>query len=192
MRRVPGRFDAEPSRDDFDYIYNAQDLIELSGRKYHGKRNHISKFTRAFPDWQYEHIDDSNTEECINASLEWCKQNGCSENSPYRHELCAIHKALRERKSLGIIGGLIRIDGKVVALTLGERLNKDTFVTHFEKALGGFEEAYTLINREFAARSLGEYRYINREEDLGIEGLRKAKLSYKPAILLEKFNVTER
>lgn len=190
-RAFPGKFVRSSSRDDSDYIYNAEDLIELSGRKYHGKRNHIAKFGKEFPDWSYETINENNTDDCLEACLLWYE--GKEElNEGLIHERQIIQTALNEREILGLSGGLIRFDGKVIAFTLGERLNDDTFVVHFEKALPGYEGAYPVINNQFAAHELRGYRYINREEDLGIEGLRKAKLSYHPAILLEKFTLSER
>ncbi len=187
----PNRFQRSSDRDDCDYIYKASDLIELPGRKYHGKRNHISRFTREHPDWIYEPIDADNTEECIRACHIWHDAQR-NVDSSLAHERIILEKALVQRETLGLIGGLIRCDGQVAALTLGERLNSNTFVVHFEKALPGYEGAYPVINNQFASHELREYEYINREEDLGIEGLRKAKLSYHPAILLEKFTLTER
>ncbi len=187
----PNRFVRSSDRDDCDYIYSASDLINLPGRRYHGKRNHIARFTREHPDWSYETINESNTDECIRACHIWHDAQE-SPDSSLAHERIILEKALAMRETLGLSGGLIRCDGQVAAFTLGERLNSNTFVVHFEKALPGYEGAYPVINNQFASRELGEYEYINREEDLGIEGLRKAKLSYHPAILLEKFTLTER
>lgn len=188
----PDRFAAEESRDDFDYIYNAEDLINLSGKKYHGKRNHIAKFTRAHPDWRFEEVTYENCEQCVAMAQLWRERNDDGEDSGLQTELGAITIALRRRRELGLFCGLIRCEGQVVALSIGEPLNADTLVVHFEKALPEFIEAYTVINREFAARFAKDFRYIDREEDLGLEGLRRAKLSYYPEILLEKYNITER
>lgn len=187
----PDRFTRSSERDDCDYIYKASDLIDLPGRRYHGKRNHISRFTREHPDWSYEPMSQENAEECIRACHIWHDAQVDADSS-LTHERFILEKAIAQREVLGLTGGLIRCDGQVAAFTLGERLNKNTFVVHFEKALPGYEGAYPVINNQFAARELREYEYINREEDLGIEGLRKAKLSYHPAILLEKFTLTER
>ena len=94
--------------------------------------------------------------------------------------------AIRHREQLGFVGGAIRAAGKIIAITLGEPLTKDTFVVHFEKAYADIQGAYPIINREFVKHEMAEYQYVNREEDMGEEGLRKAKLSYRPEILLEK------
>ena len=193
----PGQFARTESRDDFDYIYNAEDLINLSGRRYHGKRNHISRFTREHPDWSYEPITAENTADCITACHVWHDAQQPDDPDAFttdglNAERDIIVRALTQREQLELQGGLIRCDGKVVAFTLGERLNSDTFVLHFEKALPGYEGAYAVINNQFASHELTSYRYIDREEDLGLEGLRKAKLSYYPAILLAKYTLTER
>ena len=103
-----------------------------------------------------------------------------------------IAYALEHRKSLGMVGGLIRVEGKVVAFTLGEPLTEDTFDVHFEKAYADIQGAYAIINREFARRELSAFTYINREEDMGIPGLRKAKLSYHPESMVEKGIVTKK
>ena len=105
-------------------------------------------------------------------------------------ETCAINMAFRSFEELKLSGGLLRVDGKPVAFTVGEEINPEVYLLHFEKALSGYEGLYAAINHEYAANHLENYRYINREEDLGIEGLRKAKLSYNPAILLEKYSAT--
>lgn len=188
----PGRFSVQEMRDDFEYVYLAQDLINLSGRRYHSKRNHIAKFNRAHPDWLYQDVCTDNLPDCIAVADGWCEANNCNGNDELCHENCAIRCALSNIDALGLIGGIIYSDGKPVAFTLGERLNSDTFVVHFEKALPEYAEAYTVINQAFAMHNLGTYTYINREEDLGDEGLRKAKLSYRPCHMVEKFLLTER
>jgi len=183
----PGYFDFQPRRDSSDYIYLAENLIQLSGKKFHSKRNHISKFSRE-NDWRYEDITEDNLGECLELGRIWCAEKSggeCSiKNNP---EFCALSRAFDQYFALGFEGGLIRAEGKAVAFTCGERLTGDTFVIHFEKALPGYEGAYPVINNQFAKNRLSAYQYINREEDLGIEGLRKAKLSYHPDLLLNKY-----
>ena len=189
MAAYPGRFEAAESRSDFDYIYKKEDLAELSGKKYHSKRNHIAKFTRRYPDWKYEEIDSSNIAECISLEEQWCAESG--EDADLQIEKQIIIRALNDMAGYGLDGGLIRVDGKAVAFTIAEPLSSNIYDIHFEKALKEYAEAYTVINREYASRLAEKYEYINREEDLGVEGLRKAKLSYKPSILLKKYIITE-
>lgn len=191
----PDEFSYTESRDEFDYVYLSDNLINLRGKKFHAKRNHISKFIRSYPDWKYEDIDADNAIECINAASGWLEKALPEADDDEKAELClensAIASALRNREKLGIIGGLIRVDYKVIAMTLGEPVNNRVFVTHFEKADTDYYGAYAMINNQFAVHRLSSYEYINREEDMGIEGLRKAKLSYNPDILLEKYCVED-
>ena len=182
----PGKFDYIPLRDDFDYIYRSEDLISLAGRKLHGKRNHLAQFNRSYQ-WTYEDVTRDNFRDCLEVAHAWCLKNGSCGEDGRSEENCAVASSLHNFEALHMKGGLIRIDGKPVAFSIGEEVNPRCFVVHFEKALDGYNGLYPAINREFAARALSGYEYINREEDMGIEGLRKAKLSYYPAILLEKY-----
>lgn len=182
----PDSFEYTPDRDSFDYIYNSSDLIELKGKKYHGKRNHINKFKEN--DWSYETISRENMDECLEMNRLWCLQNGgCTENDSKQAEQCVIRRYFKYYEKLGVRGGLLRQNGRVVAFTLGEPVSDEMFVVHIEKAFADVQGAYPTINQEFVTREASGYRYINREEDMGIEGLRKAKLSYHPAFLLEKY-----
>lgn len=181
----PGKFRFEPARGSFDYLYRAQDLITLAGRKYHSKRNHISRFGM-FGDWAYEPVTDENFADVVGLNDLWCRENGCGADAGMRSEFCAVREALRNFGPLGLDGGLIRQNGRAVAFSLGQKLCGDTYLVQVEKALSDAEGAYSVINREFSARNCGGYAYINREDDAGVEGLRKAKLSYQPALLLEK------
>lgn len=189
----PGEFEISYNRDESDYIYDREKLATLAGKKLHGKRNHINRFTENYPNWTYETMSDDNMEECVAMAKQWCKENCVDEeNEPDEEkqgETKLVVKAIRNRKELGMIGGLLRADGRIVAITLGEPLTSDTFVVHFEKAFPEIQGAYPMINREFVKHELSEYNYVNREEDMGLEGLRKAKLSYKPEILLNKGTV---
>jgi hypothetical protein len=188
---MPGKFDFTEDRNNFDYIYNSSDLAELSGKKYHSKRNHLTRF-RALGDWSYEEINESNLTECVEMNRQWCKDNDCEGNFGLRQEYCAVIEAAGNYRALSLEGGLLRLYGKVVAFTMGERLDADTFDVHIEKAFSSVEGAYAAINNEFSSRLSGEYRYLNREEDTGDEGLRKAKLSYHPAIILDKYTAVPR
>lgn len=188
----PGMFQITFVRDDADYIYESEALISLAGKKYHGKRNHIRRFKENYPDWTYEEMTDANQEECMNMAREWRNLNGCEEDEEKQAEFCVTLRSIQMRKELGLHGGLIRAGGKVVAISIGEPSGADTFVVHIEKAFGDIQGAYPIINQQFAEHEAVGFRYINREDDVGIEGLRKAKLSYHPAFLLEKAYVTMR
>lgn len=183
---MPGFFEYTADRNSADYIYASSDLEQLAGKKYHGKRNHISKFKSIY-NWSYENITADNLDECIALAKKWCVANGCSKENGLDKEFCALRVSFDHFFDLDFLGGLLRVDGKAVAFTIGEEINQTTFDVHFEKALSDYNGAYTMINREFVANALSQYQYINREEDMGLEGLRKAKLSYHPAILLEKY-----
>ena len=184
-------YDIYESRNEFDYIYNSQDLITLSGKKYHSKRNHISSFSKQF-DWHYEDINDSNLSLVKKCAEIWYNQSADRMDEELKNEMHGVSLMLDNMKRLDIKGGAIIIDKKVVAFTLGSPINQSIYNIHIEKALEGFGAAYTVINREFAARNLDNYKYINREDDLGIEGLRKSKLSYKPQIILPKYICTKK
>lgn len=186
----PGRFQVAYDRDLADYVYESERLLTLSGKKLHAKRNHINKFKETYPDWQYESITEENTGECLEMAQAWRVLNGCDEDENKHAEFCVTLNALRLRRELGLKGGLLRADGRVVAFTLGEAVGDDTFVVHIEKAYADVQGAYPMINQQFVAHEGAAYRYINREEDTGAEGLRKAKLSYYPDRMLEKGIVT--
>lgn len=183
----PGRVHAEESRDDFDYLYRTEDLATLPGKAYHSKKNHISAFSRTHA-WTYEPLSAENVEDMVRLSKEWCKEKGSCSGS-LSDEQCAIRRVLRDPERFSLSGGLIRVEGKAVAFTLGSPINDRVFDIHVEKALSAFSGAYAVINREFA-KTLTAYEYLNRENDMGIPGLRRAKESYHPAILLKKYVVT--
>ena len=186
----PEKYKIEYGRDDADYLYEYKTLSELKGKKLHGKRNHINRFEENFSDYKFEEIDDSNYEECIEMAYNWERENNIDGEADKLYERNIIEKALKNRESLGLVGGLIRVDDRVIAFTLGEPINDSCFVVHFEKAYSDIQGAYPMINREFVRRKLKGYKYINREEDLGIPGLRHAKTSYQPIRLVEKGTVT--
>ena len=183
---MPDMFDFHPYREGFDYIYNSEDLINLSGRKYHSKRNHISNFENDY-NWTYEDINKENICDCFAMNVLWENENRLKNPEGIDNELVAVKRAFSNYFELGFKGGMIKADGKVVSYTLGEQLNNNTFCLHIEKAFSDMNGGYAMINREFAKHNLSGYEYVNREEDMGVPGLRKSKLSYHPAILLEKY-----
>ena len=182
----PGKFRIELSRDTFDYVYNCEDLRELKGRKYQAKRNHISYFKKNY-NWSYEAINETNISECFEMSKEWLETSTVEYKEDLEDELDIIRLFCENFTALSLVGGLLRVDGKVVAYTFGEKVNDDLFCVHIEKAFSSMRGAYPMINQQFVINELSEYKYIDREEDLGLENLRKAKLSYYPIILNEKY-----
>lgn len=186
----PGRFQVKWPRDTEDYVYETEKLINLSGKKYHGKKNHINQFKAANPDWSYEAISDENVEECFQMALNWRRDNGCEDDPEKNSEMCVALNSLRLYKELGLKGGLLRTGGQVVAFTLGEPVCEDTFVVHIEKAYADVRGAYPMINQQFLEHEVSGYIYVNREDDTGDEGLRQAKLSYRPVFMVEKGIVT--
>lgn len=256
----PDYFEFSDNEDYRDYIYNTEDLAELSGRHYHGKRNHIYRFEEDYPDYKVEDITEENIESCKNVEEEWTdyelsgegEMNGdrfntiddkrdaiddrrdatgvesddcideivnknvvvtadeiinknvvvtadeidekdVDESDELQYEKKTIFFALDHMKELGLEGCAIRIPDtssasgfRTVAFAIGERLTDDCFVVHFEKADRKIRESYAVVNWEFARKLKGRYKYINREEDMGLEGLRKAKKSYHPVLMCHK------
>ncbi|MBQ5995329.1 MAG: DUF2156 domain-containing protein [Clostridia bacterium] len=182
----PNRFEFIEQREFFDYIYLSSELISLPGRKLHSKRNHISFFKNNY-NWSYERITPDNICDCYEMNKKWEAINSEYADDGLDAELTAIKKAFANYEELEFTGGLLRVDGEVVAYTFGEAINSKVFCTHFEKAFYDVRGAYPMINQQFCENELSAFKYINREEDTGDEGLRQAKMSYRPAILLPKF-----
>ncbi|MBQ2432099.1 MAG: DUF2156 domain-containing protein [Peptococcaceae bacterium] len=185
----PGLFYLEEERDLFDYTYLGEDLRELKGRKYHSKRNHLSNFRKNHPDYVYEPMTEDMVEEVWQYLESWCGQKACSGSldSGLHCEQKAIREALDHFEVLDYKGAVIRLDGNIVAFTLGEMLNDNTVIIHVEKADGTITGLYGAINQEFLLHEWPTVQYVNREEDTGAEGLRKAKLSYHPVELIKKY-----
>lgn len=183
---IPGGFYYLPERDYFDYIYLREDLANLKGKKYQSKRNHINNFNKQY-NYRYMPINPKLVPECLELESKWYKTNRTDEDEEeLNDERRSMTYALTHFKELGLIGGAICVDHQIVAFSFGAPINHNTFGVHVEKADVNYDGAYAVINKEFASHLPEEYQYVNREEDLGIPGLRQAKLSYNPVILLEK------
>lgn len=189
----PGRFQIEYNEDLADYVYESEKLATLSGKKLHSKRNHINKFKSVYEGrWDYEPLTRDNLEECFQMALQWRNENGCEDDEEKNAEICVTLNSLRLFEELELIGGVLKVDGRIVAFTIGEPICEDTFVVHIEKAFADIDGAYTMINQQFVQHVCRDYRYVNREEDTGAEGLRRAKRSYRPVFMVEKGLVTEK
>ncbi len=186
----PGRFRYHFDRDSFDYIYDIHALADLKGKTYQKKRNHLNRFRQTYPDHRLEPITDENIARVEALVAQWYTLR-LQENphGDYHMEQVAIRKALAQRKELGLEGLVLTIGGEPVAMAMGSALSADTFDIHFEKALDIADGTYAAINQGFAALLREKYpnlRWLNREDDMGLEGLRKAKLSYYPDHMVEK------
>lgn len=198
----PGLFKFTPTRNSYDYIYSSQNLITLKGKKYQSKRNFVSRF-KSNNNWSYEAISPSNIAQCMEMSKEWCSLYGCGNDLSMAQESCSVNSALNNFEALGLKGGLLRVDDKVVAFTIGEIINSDTMLVHIEKAFAHITGAYPAISQMFLQHQMAKpytqgsepapeeigFAYVNREDDAGDENLRNAKLQYHPLFLIEKYLV---
>lgn len=176
----PDMFEFREERDDADYIYSRENLALLQGKKYHAKRNHISKFMRNNENWCYKVIDRTNIEDAYFVAHKWHMQSDTD-----KFELKAIREALDNFDALELFGGVLYVNNRPVAMTIGSKINDFVCDVNFEKAVE-VDGAYAVINNEFA-KAHTEFLQFNREEDLGLEGLRKSKLSYNPDKILMKY-----
>ena len=191
LANYPGaEFKLQANRDRFDYVYRSEDLICLSGRKYHSKKNHWNSFWRNFPQARYVPISEENLSLCKLELDKWYLRyrQEKPEDSVIEWERDAALEVLKDFSFFEVRGGAILLDGRIVAFTFGEQINKDMAVIHVEKADPTVRGAYPAINQGFVEHEWAHLSYINREEDLGVEGLRKAKKSYKPVKMIRKYN----
>lgn len=186
---MPDRFDYHLNRSVSDYIYTTEKLIHLKGKKLQSKRNHINRFKRE-NDWKYHSLtgNPALVRECKNMLDKWMEMNKEEKDPSLVYDDYATTLMLDNFEYLDLKGGLICVDNEIAAFTIGESLTKDTLVVHVEKAFTTIHGAYTIINQQFIENEAAEFLYVNREEDMGMENLRQAKLSYHPDILLEKYN----
>ena len=194
-KHIHAEFGIQPqeNRDRFDYVYNVPELIALSGRKYHKKKNHLNFFLQEHKDFVFEEISTHNASEIMQVNDKWFEANP-NKTEGLKFENLGINDALRFYDELGLKGGIIRVNGNIEAFSFGEVLHGDlegkkVALMHIEKANQQIRGIYQAINQQVLEHCFAECGFVNREEDLGIEGLRKAKLSYQPCALLEKFEV---
>lgn len=180
-------YELTDDRNNSDYVYTMESLRDLAGKKLHAKRNHIHQFMAQYGErYEYVKITGDMMGECVDVYNEWLSEKSPDETD--NMELCAIKTLLMHMDVLGIRGGGIRIDGKLAAFTLGQKMDDNVAVVHIEKADNEIMGLYTVINNQFVQHELTDVKFINREEDMGMEGLRKAKLSYYPAYMIDKFD----
>ena len=163
-------------------------ISTLTGKKLHGKRNHINKFKELYS-YNYEPLTADNMEKIRSFIEEWYQKKAETDASILT-EKTALENALKNFEKLELKGGILLVDGKSVAFSIGEQLNQDTALIHFEKADTDYQGAYPMMNQQFVINAWSNLTYVNREDDMGIEGLRKAKLSYYPDIMVEMYSAT--
>ena len=178
--------DIEPAEIAWDYVYSREKLATLKGKKLHGKRNHINKFMQENPDWEYKKLVPSMYEDCIAVYDGWKESKDLSEDE-FANERRSVVLALTNMEELGLTGGAILLDGKIKAFTVGERLNDDMQLIHIEKADSEINGLFPMINQQYVLHECADVQYINREEDMGVEGMRKAKRSYYPDFMVKKY-----
>ena len=187
----PGRYTWALDRDNCDYVYETKDLIQLAGKRYHRKKNHLNRFVKSYA-FEYRPLDQDLVECVLEMQAAWCALRECREKPDLLSEDHAVFEALTRFEELDYQGGGIIMEGKVEAFSIGERLNTDTAVIHVEKANPDIPGLYAAINQRFCQHAWRHMSYVNREQDLGIKGLRKAKESYLPHHMINKYKVTIR
>src|SRR3989339_216712 len=181
-------FFLEEDRNNFDYIYLVKNLIELKGKSFDGKRNFIKRFKEKYQ-YKYKKMTKNDIERCISFEDEWCLARDCFNAEGLEREREAINNMLKNFEYLNIKGGIIEINNKIEAVSLGEILNEETFVVHIEKANNDYIGIYQTINQMFCSNEALRFKYVNREQDLGVPGLRNAKESYHPNKMIKKYKL---
>lgn len=179
----------EEYRDSFDYVYHTKDLAFLKGRKYSKKKNKINKFNTLY-EFQYEKIDENNIADVIEFQKKWQIERDADSLPVLEREHKGILSILENFNSLDLVGGLIRVEDKVVAYALGEHLKRDIALIHIEKGDSSYTGCYQVINSLFLQNEFSDTSFVNREDDFGDSGIRGAKESYYPAFLLKKYIIT--
>jgi len=183
-----GEFAIEPDRDNWDYVYRVADLIDLPEARYPDKVRHVKNFTRKFKP-EYRRITPDLVPACKELQDLWCDEKHCDLHSSLRAEARAVNEVLEHLTELQVIGGAIVVRDRVQAFALGEPLNEGVVVVHIEKASPDLHGAFQVINQAFLANEWADFEWVNREQDVGEPGLRKAKESYHPAQMVEKYTV---
>lgn len=192
LNAFPDTFEITEDRDSFDYVYGVRDLTELSGKAYHSKKNHINKFCSLY-NYRYEHMTPEYRSRCTRLFEGWYRTKAETVEGA-DEQLEAVLELLENWEQLDIVGGCITVDENMVAFSFGEKLCSDPScaVIHLEHADTAYRGSYAMINRLFLQHEFRDLEYVNREEDMGLEGLRRAKLSYKPAFMVKKYTAVRK
>ncbi len=188
LDKFPGKFLITEDINSFDYVYRVEDLIQLSGKKYHAKKNHVNKFKSLYS-WEYQTIHKEDLAECLELFDRWHDKKG-EETFGLDEEREAVKELFDHWQHLDVKGGCIRVDGKMVAFSVGEPLCGKTAVIHLEHADTNYQGSFAIMNQQFLEHEWKDFEYVNREEDMGIPGMRKVKESYRPAFMVKKYIAT--
>lgn len=185
---LPGRIQAQEAREHFDYIYSVQELIELKGNRFHKKKNLLNQFKKKY-DFTLKKIDQNLLPSVLAMQEDWCAWQDCESSDTLASENRVIIRVLQSWNDFpGITGAALTVQGRIIAFTVAEPLAEEIIIIHFEKGLPEFTGVYQAINQAFLEQNPG-FRLVNREQDLGDEGLRKSKLSYNPVDFVRKYHV---
>ena len=185
---LPGVFQRISTSECYDYIYTSEKLIHLKGKKLQSKRNHINRFKKENREWKYISLNEQPEmlTGCKKMLEEWYKINLETSDNSLKYDFATTARFINDFQALGLRGGAIVVNDSIVAFSMGTRLSNDTFIVHVEKAFSEVQGAYAIINQQFVENEASQFTYINREDDMGLASLRKAKMSYHPDILLVK------
>lgn len=185
---LPGVFQRISTSECYDYIYASEKLIHLKGKKLQSKRNHINRFKKENREWKYISLNDypERLADCQAMLEKWYKIHLETGDDSLKYDFATTTRFIKHFQALNLRGGAIVVNDSIVAFSMGTPLSSDTFIVHVEKAYADVQGAYAIINQQFVENEASQYTYINREDDMGMESLRKAKMSYHPDILLVK------
>lgn len=189
-QQLPGRIELEEDRSQWEYLYLRSDLENLGGKKFHKKKNLYNSYVKTYGEPDYRSITDDMVEAVLALEDNWCQWHECDDSPSLRAENRAITRVLTHWHHFrNMMGGYLLIEGKMVAFSVGEKLDSETLGVHFEKGLGGYKGVYQAMNLQFAKNAGAGLKWINRAQDMGEEGLRQAKMTYMPEDFLRKFRV---
>ncbi|MDE7241354.1 phosphatidylglycerol lysyltransferase domain-containing protein [Desulfovibrio sp.] len=190
QKASPQLVEAGEERGQWEYLYKQEELANLPGNRFHKKRNHYNSFVKAYGEPDYRGVTDDMVEDVLGVQDDWCQWHECEGSPSLLAENEAINRVLTHWDSFrGLTGGSLYVDGRMIAFSVGEKLDDETLGVHFEKGLNGYKGVYQVMNCEFARHAGAGLRWINRAQDLDEEGLRQAKMTYLPADFLRKYTV---
>lgn len=187
---LPGQITLEEDRSQWEYLYLQSDLARLAGPKFHKKKNHYNSYVKTYGEPDYQTVDAASIKAVLDLEESWCEWHECDESLSLRAENKAITRVLTHWDNFrNMVGGYLLIEDKMVAFSIGEELDSEMLGVHFEKGLSGYKGIYQAMNLEFAKNAGAGFKWLNRAQDMGEEGLRQAKMTYMPEGFLRKYKV---